>query len=601
MSLKSKLTRVLLLTFLLAAGGHYVIQRFVMMPGFLRLEEEEAHEDLQRCRFAIDRELALLDVLCQEWAARPADPLAVGADGQRFIDAALSRQTFQAARLNAVFFFNREGQVLRGDVRVDHLPTSVFLPEFSPQRLSPRHPLLAHLAPGSSIKCLMTTAMGPMLVASRPLAPAPGSVVSSGTLVLGRFLDHRAIQALAAQTRVNLRLWASDDPGLDEEGRTALARFTDGSDAVLMPMDDLTLRAYAGYAGLDGAPAVLMRIDMPRTLLGSARSVTRFASLTLLAAGMLHMLILGGLLNRGVVAPLMRLCRSVASISGGEDLSRRLRMRRRDEIGLLAFEFDHLMQRLEGIHDRLHHAAMHDELTGLPNRAWVVERLKVCMERTRRDPTFTFGLLFLDVDKFKGVNDTLGHDAGDDLLRQIAERLRECVRATDAVARSPQGPEDWLAFPPEMRVGAAAPWEHDDIKAPHAASHRHAAGSGEGVNLREGIRAHQTADPGNGAEDPEDGSACVARLGGDEFLIVLEELGSEADARQVAQRVRESLARPFMLGSTTVRSGASVGLVINTPYTTADEMLRAADAAMYRAKSLAKPHAIGPAGAVSNV
>lgn len=585
MSLKSKITRVLLLTFLLAAGGHYVIQRFVMMPGFLRLEEEEAREDLQRCRFAIDRELALLDVLCQEWASRPEDPLAVGTSGQRFIDAAVSPQTFQAARLNAVFFFNREGQVLRGDVRVDHVPTSVFLPEFSAQRFSARHPLLQHLAPGSSIKSLVTTAMGPMLVASRPLAPAPGSVVSSGTLVLGRFLDHRAIQALAAQTRVNLRLWASDDPGIDEEGRAALARFAEGHDAVLMPMDDLTLRAYASYAGLEGSPVVLMRIDRPRTLLSSARSVTRFASLTLLAAGMLHMLILGGLLNRGVVAPLMRLCRSVASISGGEDLSRRLRMRRRDEIGLLAFEFDHLMERLEGIHDRLHHAAMHDELTGLPNRAWVVERLKVCMERTRRDPTFTFGLLFLDVDKFKNVNDTLGHDAGDDLLRQIAERLRECVRATDAVARAPQGPEDLLAFPPERFAGAAAPWNPRGNESPYSALNP------------QGLQEHE----GDDAAAHDDGSTCVARLGGDEFLIVLEELGSEADARQVAQRVRESLARPFTLGATTVRTGASVGLVINTPYTTADEMLRAADASMYRAKSAAKPHALGPAGAVSNV
>ncbi|MBI5165141.1 MAG: diguanylate cyclase, partial [Magnetospirillum sp.] len=83
---------------------------------------------------------------------------------------------------------------------------------------------------------------------------------------------------------------------------------------------------------------------------------------------------------------------------------------------------------------RIHHLAHHDSLTGLPNRVLFQERLRAALANARRSGT-RVGLLFLDLDKFKDVNDTLGHHVGDLLLKAVAKRLQRCVRATDTAAR----------------------------------------------------------------------------------------------------------------------------------------------------------------------
>ncbi len=164
--------------------------------------------------------------------------------------------------------------------------------------------------------------------------------------------------------------------------------------------------------------------------------------------------------------------------------------------------------------------AYHDPLTGLLNRHSFKEHLENAVESARRRGRYV-GTLFLDLDRFKRINDTLGYKVGDLLLQGVAERILESVRKSDKAAR---------------QVG--------------------------GVN-----------------------SSSISRLGGDEFTILLPEIRQVQDTSKVAQRLLDSLARPFAIAGHEIFVTGSIGItVFPLDGEDADTLLKNADSAMYGAK-----------------
>jgi len=163
--------------------------------------------------------------------------------------------------------------------------------------------------------------------------------------------------------------------------------------------------------------------------------------------------------------------------------------------------------------EQLRHAALHDTLTDLPNRALFMELLGQVLDRSRRHRDHLFAVLFLDIDRFKVVNDSLGHQVGDDLLVAISRRIESCLRSGDA----------------------------------------------------------------------------IARLGGDEFTILLNDLSEPSRASLIAQRIHDVLQRPFAPAGHEIYVTASIGIALSVAgYTSPDQIVRDADTAMYRAKTLGK-------------
>jgi diguanylate cyclase (GGDEF)-like protein len=156
----------------------------------------------------------------------------------------------------------------------------------------------------------------------------------------------------------------------------------------------------------------------------------------------------------------------------------------------------------------LEHRAMHDTLTGLPNRELMMDRLTVALARLGRQGT-AVGVLFIDLDGFKEVNDVHGHQVGDELLVNVAGRLRREVRDGDT----------------------------------------------------------------------------VARYGGDEFVVLCEDLARIEAAQPLAERLAEAVSQPVTAGERLLVVRASIGVVVEqNPATTAEALVKRADAEMYRVK-----------------
>ena len=177
--------------------------------------------------------------------------------------------------------------------------------------------------------------------------------------------------------------------------------------------------------------------------------------------------------------------------------------------------------------DKIRHLANFDALTGLPNRRQLIWRAEKALEHARR-LSHQVGLLLIDLDRFKVINDTLGHSAGDDLLVEVSRRLRSCVRHSDQVVET----------------------------------------SLESV----GTRSHPMLE-------------AVGRLGGDEFVALLPEVSDDRDAARVAQRILDVMREPMLVGGQECFVTASVGIAIfpRDGLTVAD-LMRNSDMAMYAVK-----------------
>jgi diguanylate cyclase (GGDEF)-like protein/PAS domain S-box-containing protein len=168
----------------------------------------------------------------------------------------------------------------------------------------------------------------------------------------------------------------------------------------------------------------------------------------------------------------------------------------------------------------IHRLAYYDSLTGLPNRVLFKDRVTQAIAHARRYQ-YHLGLLFLDLDRFKVINDTLGHNVGDLLLKHVADRLMESVRHSDSICRS-----------------------------------------------TDTDRNHE-----------------LARLGGDEFTVLLTNLRDVQDASRVARRILEALARPFSVNGQEIFVTVSVGIAIfPADGDSVDVLLKNSDTAMYHAK-----------------
>lgn len=187
-------------------------------------------------------------------------------------------------------------------------------------------------------------------------------------------------------------------------------------------------------------------------------------------------------------------------------------------------ELNQAVKQVTEAKDRLRHMAYYDSLTSLPNRRLFTEQLNLLLKLSRRNNQM-LALLFLDLDNFKRINDSLGHAAGDLMLKEVAQRLSSSVRESDVVAHFDES---------ENRLG-------------------------------------------------------VSRLGGDEFTVVLNQLDSPARAGQIAERIMEALLAPIVIEGHEVVVTPSIGIAVSpADGSDLEELLQAADTAMYHAKRSGK-------------
>jgi PAS domain S-box-containing protein len=181
--------------------------------------------------------------------------------------------------------------------------------------------------------------------------------------------------------------------------------------------------------------------------------------------------------------------------------------------------------------EMLAHHAFHDALTNLPNRVLFLDRLQRACALSKRRSNYQFAVLFIDIDEFKVINESLGHEAGDELLVQISRRLTASLRAFDLVSRPA------VSRTPEYQIS----------------------------------------------------DETLAKLPGDEFAVLLDDVRDPSDGVRVAERIQARLAAPFLVDGHEIVISASIGIAQGgNDRSGAQDLLRDAEIALHRAKQAGK-------------
>ncbi|WED24919.1 EAL domain-containing protein [Vibrio sp. JC009] len=259
------------------------------------------------------------------------------------------------------------------------------------------------------------------------------------------------------------------------------------------------------------------------SLLGASSKLSYFILLLSAVAISASILLAMFVLNSQILSRIANLSRAVKKLNSERKITV-IDKRYNDEIGELIGEFNKMSAELHHSSERIQNLAYLDSLTALPNRFMFHKTLDRVAKQAERD-NCVVALLYLDLDNFKNVNDNMGHLTGDHLLQQVANRLRECLRAEDTLSR---------------------------------------------VN-------------------PTDPSDNLSRLGGDEFTILIPRLNAPHHARSISKRILSSLSEPIVIDEHVFYVSASIGIALwpNDTRDT-EELVAFADQAMYQAKNSGK-------------
>ena len=356
MSLKYKVSLLILLVFVVSLLATVTVNQLVILPSFLALEREEAQRNVERAIEALDRDLDVLSTNVTAWAWWDESKRYMDGQNDGFVAHELSAEPVSSAEVGYMGFYKTTGVQVIHRAPAAEEPGSAGLGSFQDPSLPADHLLLHHPDIQGDVKGLVSTPSGPMLVASRPILTSSGEGPASGVLIFGRLFDAATIKRIARQTKLHLTITSvtsvephGDIGPLPNYWRPGRTQHT----AVRLHQSDTTLTGETTIADMYGKRILTLRVMTPRAIFARGEHASRIALVTLCAVALAVLGVLLVLVHITVLGPLAKLTAHALEVGATDDLQKRLKLKRKDEVGVLAAEFDRMTDRLDEARRRL--------------------------------------------------------------------------------------------------------------------------------------------------------------------------------------------------------------------------------------------------------
>ena len=349
MSLSNKILGLVLAVFVLFLAVAFVVQNTVVYSKFVALEQEEAGKNVERALAAMDREIAVMGPSAADWATWDDTYAFVRDRNEEYANSNLYAETLTGLAVDVLGIYDRSGELVWGMAYDAEREEELTMPTVLPANLPNEHFLMRALSAGGETTGILRSVHGPLLIAARPVLTSEGEGPPMGMFMIARRLDAEAVSRLATQARVDLEI--------SEVGPQSLGDgVTMGHLVHTLPTlveQKTVIVGETVLADINGQPVVSLAVTTPREISARGREAVYFSSLLLLLAGMSVLLVLTVILRHTILTPLAALTSHVVAVGRSPDLSTLVGSKRRDELGTLAREFDHMVELLAQARQRL--------------------------------------------------------------------------------------------------------------------------------------------------------------------------------------------------------------------------------------------------------
>jgi two-component system, NtrC family, sensor kinase len=328
--IRTKVLAAVAAVFAVLGVAQILVERFVLTPSFAELERQDARTAMRRIDSALAQTLDGLAMSAADWGNWADTYQFVQDHNPDFIKANLDKSALRQLNANALLIVDLDGRIaqardldLTGEqpLRLE-LTGSAGLP--------PGFPWREKIRAGLPAQGLLSTNHGILMVAGAPILDGAGHGPTRGMVLVGRILSTAAVRSIASQAQADL---------------TQLAPLPEVGEEKLVETDDLT-RVYHTFNDLYGNPLMTLRVDVPRNITARGHKAILYASGCIFAAGVLGLIVLVWVLRRAILYPLAQVTRHAVGLGEDQDLTTRLNLQRRDEFGVLAHEFDRMVDRV---------------------------------------------------------------------------------------------------------------------------------------------------------------------------------------------------------------------------------------------------------------
>jgi len=448
MKLRKRVLLAISLTMLTSGIGVYMVAVAPMAQSFNELEMQRAHEDVRRVDEAFTQISTDIHRKSVDWASWDDAYRFVQKPTKEFISSNLQESSLISLDLDLILFMSPTGELVYSSSSQRQHEHPLLSGKDMADQIREHNLLERGARPG-----IVVMSGAPVLVSIRPIRRSTGVGESPGWLVFAKYVTSPTLQTLKDVTRQDVSFI---DPR-SAKASTALA-VLDGSRLDVTEHDHATLDGYSVVPALSHQPALIIKTSLPRKVSMQGLRGVQAMAIGLLWVGTMVALVILLVIDRSVLSRLNRLSKGLeqihdikrggmVSLPGGDELAY-LALRINDMLSALSaeaqslmaseeqlrYQNEHLEQIVSERTKEIEHQAFHDKLTGLPNRALYMDRLDIALDKARRNRS-GMATIFVDLDNFKLVNDSLGHGSGDELLRSVSRVLLDSVRPGDTVAR----------------------------------------------------------------------------------------------------------------------------------------------------------------------